>query len=93
MALRVTPEELMALANKIADLAEQLNNEVKVLDGKIESVSEAWTGISSNAFYNNYVEMQPALHSYAEVVQGIASVAQTAAKAYDSTDEEIAKNF
>ena len=91
--LRVTPEELMNYGNKIAEKAEQLNAKVSALDSKIESVASAWTGISSNAFYNNYVNMQPTMHSFAQILQQIAQVAQTAAKTYDDVDVQLASNF
>lgn len=91
--LKVTPEELMRLGNQIAEKALELNTKVSKLDGRIESVASAWTGISSNAFYNKYVEMQPALHSFAQILQQIAGVAQTAAKAYDDVDVQLASNF
>ena len=93
MALTVTPEDLMNLANQIAQYAQDMNDQVKVLDSKIDAVSTSWTGISSNTFYNKYVEMQPTLHAYAEVVQAIANVAQTAAKAYDDTDVELSEQM
>ncbi len=91
--LKVTPEDLMKLGNQIAEKAELLNTKVSQLDKKIESVASAWTGISSNAFYNSYVEAQPALHSFAQILQQIAGVAQTAAKAYDDVDVQLASNF
>ena len=91
--LKVTPEELMNYGNKIAEKAEQLNNQVKALDSRIESIASAWTGISSNAFYNRYVELQPSLHGFAQILQQIASVAQTSAKTYDDVDVELASNF
>ena len=69
------------------------NAKVSALDSKIESVASAWTGISSNAFYNNYVNMQPTMHSFAQILQQIAQVAQTAAKTYDDVDVQLASNF
>ena len=91
--LRVTPEELMNYGNKIAEKAEQLNTKISALDSKIESVASAWTGISSNAFYNSYVNMQPTMHSFAQILQQIAQVAQTSAKTYDDVDVQLASNF
>jgi len=91
--LKVTPEELMNYGNKIAEKAEQLNTKVSALDAKIESIASAWTGISSNAFYNSYVEIQPSLHSFAQILQQIAQVAQTSAKTYDDVDVQLASNF
>lgn len=87
--LRVTPEELMELANQIAQNAEDLNGLATSLDKKVEDVTDSWKGMSSNAYYNKYVEMQEALHKFPEVVQGIASSAQGAATVYDQTDEQI----
>ena len=91
--LKVTPEELMNYGNKIAEKAEELNNKVTALDAKIESVASAWTGISSNAFYNSYVELQPTMHSFAQILQQIAQVAQSSAKTYDDVDVQLASNF
>ncbi|MBQ3279763.1 MAG: WXG100 family type VII secretion target [Clostridia bacterium] len=91
--LKVTPEELMSYGNQIAEKAEQLNAKVSALDAKIESIASAWTGISSNAFYNSYVNLQPTLHSFAQVLQQIAQVAQTSAKTYDDVDVQLASNF
>ncbi len=90
VALRVTPEELMTLANKIAAKAEELNKLCTTLDEKVQTVADSWDGMSSNAFYNSYVAMQEAVHTFPQVVQAIASSAQGAAKAYDTTDSEIA---
>lgn len=89
-ALRVTPEELMNLANKIASKAEELNTLCKELDGKVETVANSWDGMASNSYYNSYVGMQKAIHDFPVVVQAIASSAQGAAKAYDQTDAELA---
>ena len=91
--LKVTPEELMSYGNQIAEKAEQLNAKESALDAKIESIASAWTGISSNAFYNSYVNLQPTLHSFAQVLQQIAQVAQTSAKTYDDVDVQLASNF
>ncbi len=91
--LKVTPEELMNYGNKIAEKAELLNNKVTALDSRVESLAAVWTGISSNAFYNRYVELQPTLHSFAQILQQIAQVAQTSAKTYDDVDVQLAQNF
>ena len=91
--LKVTPEELMSYGNQIAEKAEQLNAKVSALDAKVESIASVWTGISSNAFYNSYVEIQPSLHSFAQILQQIAQVAQTSAKTYDDVDVQLASNF
>ena len=91
--LKVTPEELMKLGNEIAGKAEELNKKVSELDGKIETISGVWTGISSNAFYNSYVNLQPTLHSFAQILQQIAQVAQSSAKAYDDIDVALAESF
>lgn len=89
-ALRVTPEELMALANKIASKAEELNKLCTTLDQKVQTVADSWDGMAANAFYHSYVMMQDAVHTFPQVVQAIASSAQAAAKAYDTTDSELA---
>lgn len=91
--LTVTPEELMNLANQVAEKAEELNNLATNLDTRIEAVANSWSGMSSNAYYNSYVEMQEAVHQFPQVVQAIASSAQAAAKAYDDTDAELARAF
>lgn len=89
--LMVTPEELMNLGNKVAQEAEAMDQLIKELDGKVETVNSSWSGMSSTSFYNSYVNMQKALKEFPKVVQAIAASAQGAAKAYDITDSELAK--
>ena len=89
--LMVTPEELMNLGNKVAQEAEAMDQLIKELDGKVETVNSSWSGMASTSFYNSYVNMQKALKEFPKVVQAIAASAQGAAKAYDITDIELAK--
>jgi len=89
--LRVAPEELMAMANTIAEKAEEMSDLLKKLDTKIETVKASWDGMSANAMYNSYVGMRESLQQFPQVVLGIAGQAQTAAKVYDETDSELAK--
>ncbi len=89
--LMVTPEELMNLGNKVAQEAEAMDQLIKELDGKVETVNSSWSGMASTSFYNSYVNMQKALKEFPKVVQAIAASAQGAAKAYDITDSELAK--
>ena len=88
--LRVAPEELMAMANNIAEKAEEMSELIKKLDAKIETVKSGWDGMSANAMYNSYVGMRESLQQFPQVILGIASQAQTAAKVYDETDSELA---
>ena len=88
--LRVTPEELMSMANDVAGKAEQLADMIKQLDDKVETVKANFDGMSANAFYNSYVSMRETLQQFPEAVLGVASQAQTAAKVYDETDSELA---
>ena len=91
--LRVTPPELMRIANKVAEKAGELEEKCKTLDNKIEILTTNAKGLASNAFYNRYVEMQEAVHGFPKVVQAIASTAQSAAKAYNDADENLAQTF
>lgn len=91
MAELMDAEELMNLGNKVAQEAEAMDQLIKELDGKVETVNSSWSGMSSTSFYNSYVNMQKALKEFPKVVQAIAASAQGAAKAYDITDSELAK--
>ena len=89
----VSPEELMNFANKIATKAGDLEQKCKALDDKIATLTTNAKGMASNAFYNRYVEMQDAIHGFPKIVQAIASTAQSAAKAYDDADKQLAEAF
>lgn len=89
--LRVSPEELMKLANDVAAKAEEMSLKVKALDDKIETVKANYDGMAANAFYNSYVGMRETLQQFPQAVLGVAQQAQNAAKIYDETDSELAK--
>lgn len=91
--LSVKPEELMTAANQVATKAGELEQKCKALDSKIETLTTNAKGMASNAFYNRYVEMQDAIHGFPKIVQAIASTAQSAAKAYDDADKQLAEAF
>ncbi len=91
--IRVTPEELMATANQLSGVAEDLNNQVNTLSSTVQSMTGIWKGMGSNAYYNYYVQMEPDIRGFAALIETIAGEAKAAAQSFDATDAEIAKNF
>lgn len=91
--IRVTPEQLGAIAGQLnagAANIEQINQQ---LQGQVAPLGSDWAGVAQARFHELWAEWQRSSRGIQEALTGIAQLTQQAANNYEQTETSIAASF
>lgn len=87
MAIRVTPEELRAMAKKLKNYAQQASKMASDIKNAINAGTAAWEGNSKDKYEQSFREIEPTLtKSLPELLDSMSSSAEARAKAFEEAD-------
>lgn len=88
MAIRVTPEQLDAMANQLKNLAMQASSLANAVNTAITTGTGAWEGSAQKDFVDKFNEIKPTLEQkLPELLTEMASSASSRAEAYRQADK------
>lgn len=87
MAIRVTPEELEAMAAKLEQQVQQAVALANAINSAIASGTGAWEGDAQKAYMQRFNEIKPTLtRDLPELITNMATSARKRAEAYRAAD-------
>lgn len=92
-SIRVTPETLEQQGTNLIDYAEELSTILGNIESKINEIIEGWDGLSQDAYYDMYLEMQKSLVKFPELVNSLGGATVSSAQAFASLDSELQGSF
>ncbi|UJW59210.1 WXG100 family type VII secretion target [Salipaludibacillus agaradhaerens] len=91
--IRVTPEELEAIAQRYSAESGNVNGIVNNLDGLIGQLTDIWEGASSKAFAAQYDELKPSFIQMVELLEKISAQLVSTSNALQEADADIASQI
>lgn len=91
--IRVTPEELRAMAKQYGVESQEVLNQVDRLNRMISDLKSMWEGASSEAFADQYEQLKPSFIKMSDLLQDVNQQLDQTANTLESTDQDIANQI
>ncbi|AYV69411.1 MULTISPECIES: WXG100 family type VII secretion target [Niallia] len=91
--IRVTPEELVGMADRYSSEGSQVGDQISRLDNMIQELETMWEGQSSRAFSEQYQSLRPSFVDMQQLLEEISSQLKSTAKALEDADAQIANQI
>ena len=91
MAIRMTPSELMDLANTLTNIRNDIADLVKTMNERVDIDTRDWDGESKTRYFTDYDAILPTLQkTFPDVIEDLAKKLTFAASKLDEADRDIA---
>ena len=87
--IQVTPEVLNSKATEVRNLRSQHDDTMARLRSLILALNETWKGEAQAAFVAKFESMQSSFTSFSEMLEGYATLMDTAARELQNTDQGL----
>lgn len=87
--IQVAPESLYREADKLLDLKDQQEAEIRKLRNLVNSLNSQWKGRSQTEFVNKFYSMDYAYRMLSELLEAYADLMKIAAEQFQSTDRSL----
>ena len=92
--VKVTFEELQSTAQALTSGAQNINDELNQLKGRVDGlVGSGWEGAASGAFHELYNKWQQGAVQVHDALDGISQMLAAAAKTYQETESALANQM
>lgn len=91
--IRVTPEQLDALAARVGGGSGQIETELRALAGAIAPLGTDWAGVAQTRFLALWQDWQRAAEQLHTALTGISQLLAQAGSAYAQAETQIAQSF
>lgn len=91
--IRVTPAELVDMANRYGQKGVQVNDVIQELDSMSNQLQDMWEGASSEAFRAQYEELRPSFMKMVNLLEDINKQLNSTAQALEDADRNIASQI
>lgn len=88
--IRVTPAELVSMANRYSSESSQVGEQISRLDTMIRELEGMWEGESSRAFSEQYQSLRPSFVQMQQLLEDISVQLNNTARALEDADNQIA---
>lgn len=85
--IKITPEEVEAVAKQVTQTRAQSEQLINTLKGKIESLKGQWEGVSQERFFNEFEAAKKNMTSYLDRLESISKELQQAATKFRQADQ------
>jgi WXG100 family type VII secretion target len=75
------------------DASNQSADQVRSVDTAVTQLQDQWQGATQAKFYEEYREWQGQMKKYVEVLKNIGDQLNSIAKAFEDTDQDIARQI
>ena len=90
-AIRVTSEELQAVAAQLGRGSVEVAQQLGAMESRVRGLVDAeWTGAASDAFRDLWDQWQRGAGDLREALDGISRMLGQAARAYQDTEDQLA---
>lgn len=87
--IQITPEILQGKAGELKKLIANHESNMQSIGGLIRGLNEIWKGDAQTAFLTKYESMQSTFNNFREMLEGYATLMDTAAKEFQNTDTAL----
>ena len=87
--IQVTPEVLNSKAAEVRNLRSQHDDTMARLRSLVLALNETWKGEAQDAFVAKFESMQSSFTSFSEMLEGYATLMDTAARELQNTDQGL----
>lgn len=88
--IKLTPDDLRTSSKKYTEGSQEISQILKNLSDEQELIRENWKGSAFTSFDNQFIELQPKITEFAELLQQINVQLNSVADIVQETDEKIA---
>ena len=92
-AFRVTPAELVDLAQQVQGASGQIEGELSALRSRVLPISGTWTGQAQDRFQILYDEWNRSAQGLQQALAGISQLLSQAGHGYEDAERRIAGSF
>ena len=87
--IQVTPELLQGKATEVKGLRSNHDETMQKLTNLVRALNEQWKGEAQDAFLAKFDDMQMQFKNFSEMIEGYATLMETAARELQSTDQSL----
>jgi WXG100 family type VII secretion target len=87
--IQVTPELLQSKATEVRGLKSNHDDTMQRLTNLVRALNEQWKGAAQDAFVAKFESMQPQFKNFSEMLEGYATLMDTAARELLNTDQQL----
>ena len=91
--IRVTPEQLQAIAGQLNAGAANIESINSQLQGQVAPLGSDWAGVAQARFHELWAEWQRSSRGIQEALHGISQLMSQASANYADTEQAIASSF
>lgn len=91
--IRITPEVLDKQGKELIGFAGNLEEVLKLIDGKITEIIDGWDGLGQDAYYDMYTTMKQNLENFPKLVDSLGQAAVKTAEAFSNLDTTLQSGF
>ncbi|MBD1379774.1 WXG100 family type VII secretion target [Metabacillus arenae] len=91
--IRVTPAQLVDMANKYSTESNSVGEQITRLDSMISQLQGMWTGEASNAFAEQYESLKPSFIQMQTLLEEISTQLNSTSRALEDADQQIASQI
>ncbi|MCA1061064.1 WXG100 family type VII secretion target [Rossellomorea aquimaris] len=91
--IRVTPAELISMANRYTSESGQVGEQISRLDNMISELEGMWEGESSRAFAEQYQTLRPSFLQMQQLLEDISMQLTSTSKSLEDADAQIANQI
>jgi early secretory antigenic target protein ESAT-6 len=91
--IRVTPEQLQAVAGQLNAGASNIESINSQLQSQVAPLGSDWAGVAQARFYELWAEWQRSSRGIQEALTGISQLMSQASVNYADTEQAIASSF
>ena len=91
--IKVSPALLDAQGKALIDFAGELDGILNKINGKINEISEGWSGLAEQGYLEMYEKMKESLNKFPELVNSLGDATVKSAEAFSSVDETLQNSF
>lgn len=88
--IKLSPEQMEQKAGEFDSRCEEFNQVVSNMKNMVTTLCDEWAGQSSQAFYDQFSDLEPSFAKTSELITNIAQQLRDVSSAMQSLDQEIA---
>ena len=91
--IQITPDTLRAKATEVRGYKSEHDDVISKLRTLVNGLNETWKGEAQDAFVANFESMRSTFDNFSEMLEGYATMMDTAANQLEQQDASLASSF
>lgn len=91
--IKLSPEQMETKASEFDTRCEEFNQVVNTMRNMVTTLCDEWAGQSSQAFYDQFTDLEPSFKATSELITSIAIQLRDVSSIMQAVDREIASKM